>query len=104
MNKNHHLFFDNYFSSVELLSSLLSKNTFCVATTQTKRKEWPHTQLNIAELKDLSRGQSKSVTVKASNNGKEVECLLWMDKKCVPFFNTLTDPASYTTVTRRKKV
>ena len=93
VNKNHHLFFDNYFSSIELLSSLLSKNTFCVETTQTKRKQWPHAQLNIAELKkDLSRGQSKSVTVKASNNGKEVECLLWMDKKCVPFVNTLTDP------------
>ena len=102
LDKNYNLFFDNYFSSVELLSFLSSHNTYCVATTQTKRKQWPK-DLNVKELKDtMSRGKCHSVIVQTSN-GTDVQCLLWMDKKCVPFVNTLTDPSSSATVVRKNK-
>ena len=88
LNKGYNLYIDNYFSSVDLLSSLLSKNILCVATTQTKRKLWPK-QLNVKEFnKTLARGQSKSIIIEASGN--EVECLVWKDKICVAFLNTLT--------------
>ena len=49
-NKGYFIFFDNFFSSVSLAESLLSKNLFCIGTAKTDRINWPSTLANIKEM------------------------------------------------------
>ena len=99
MDKGYHLYYDNYFSSVDLAETLLKRKTYSIATTRTNRKRWP------AQLKDtktlnrnLSRGQHKS-----SLASDMVECLVWKDNKIVSVINTISSPDSTTTVKRTSK-
>lgn len=41
MNKNHHVYFDNFFSSVKLLEHLASNDTYACATVRSNRKDLP---------------------------------------------------------------
>ena len=41
MNKNHHVYFDNFFSSVRLLEHLRVQDTFACATVRVNRKDLP---------------------------------------------------------------
>ena len=54
VNGNHHLCFDNFFSSYKLMKDLLEDNIYATATTHLNRKDFPR------ELKEakLSRGES----------------------------------------------
>jgi len=47
--KNHCLFVDNFYTSVELLGDLLDKGTYCVGTARTNRKHFP---IDIIPAKD----------------------------------------------------
>ena len=87
-NSCHHLYFNNYFSSIELLSSLLSNSTFCTATTQTKRRKWPNSLKDTRLRSTLQRGQHKADVVMTPNGS--INCFLWKDKKCVAFLNTIS--------------
>ena len=56
MGHHHQLFFDNYFTSVNLLSTLLNKGTYTCGTICTNRKQYP---AEISEeVKKSSRGES----------------------------------------------
>ena len=91
--KGYHLYFDNFFSSVELADELLTHQTGMIATTRANRRRFPR------ELRKVSqeRGHTKSLMV------GNVECFAWQDKKQVNFLNTITDPQKKTTVKRKKK-
>ena len=56
IKKHHHqLYFDNYFTSVNLLSKLLENGTYTCGTIHTNRKQYP---AEISEeAKRLSRGE-----------------------------------------------
>ena len=99
LEKSHFVFFDNYFSSVPLAAYLQRKNTYCVATTRADRVGWP-TSLKAKKQLDrqLKRGEHHSVIVAPG-----VQCLLWKDKKAIPFINTTCEPSEQTTVMRKKK-
>ena len=98
MDENHFLFYNNYFSTVELASELADRSTFSIATTRADRRGWPQELKNVKTLnKTMQRGEHQSV-VKCG-----VECLVWKDKKAVAFINTICDPSSTTTVNRRNK-
>ncbi|MCG8622593.1 MAG: transposase [Proteobacteria bacterium] len=55
MGRHHQLYFDNYFTSVNLLSTLLNKGTYACGTIRTNRKQYP---AEIREVKKSSRGES----------------------------------------------
>ena len=92
-NKGYIIYCDNYFSSVELLKDLLSKKTYCIATTRSNRRHFPN---SLKGLK-LQRGESKSEIVQGT-----VEALHWTDKKGVLFLNTFSSPTSMTSVARKQ--
>ena len=97
--KGYHLYFDNFFSSVDLAHDLLQDDLYCVATTRTNRKKWPTSMKDTkAQNKALKRGEHISTVV-----GGSVECIVWKDNKCVPFINTITQPGLHTTVPRKQK-
>ena len=54
MGCNHKLFFDNYFTSVNLLSTLLEKSTYACGTIRTKQYPAEISE----EVKKCNRGES----------------------------------------------
>lgn len=92
--RHHHLFFDNYFTSVNLLSTLLSNGTYACGTICTNRKQYP---AKVSEdTKKLSRGES--IFRQCGN----LVATTWKDK-VVNICSTLAAPVEYTTVNRHQK-
>ena len=99
LEKAHFVFFDNYFSSVPLAAYLRTKNTFCVVTTRADRVDWPTSLKAKKQLNhQLQKGQHRSVIVSPG-----VQCLVWRDRKTIPFINTTCEPSKQTIVMRKKK-
>ena len=98
--KGYHVFYDNFFSSVQLAQDLIQDKVYTIGTTRINRKNWPNCLKALKELqKTMSRGDSKSILVQ----GGEVECIVWKDNRCVPFVNTISTPGQEETVQRRVK-
>ena len=81
MNKHHHVFFDNYFSSVKLLRHLEAQNTYACAMVRTNWKELPR----CAQQK-LRPGQ-KCVWQKGN-----IVFTKWHDKRDASFISTNVNP------------
>ena len=45
--RNHHVYMDNFFSSLELAKKLAEKNTYKIGTMRTNRKGWPAELQNV---------------------------------------------------------
>lgn len=92
----HFVFYDNFFSTVNLACTLLEHyNTYSCGTARSNRKKFPSGLKNIK----LDRGESRSAVVENSN----VNCIVWQDKKLVYFIDTISDPTKITQVLRRNK-
>ena len=92
-DKGHHLYFDNYFSSVDLAEELLRHKTYCCGTARSNRRKYPATLKKVT----LKRGQHKSKLVGS------VECFVWKDKKNIDFIQTICLPGEAGTVMRKNK-
>ena len=93
--RHHQLFFDNYFTSLNLLTTLLANGTYACGTIRTNRKQYP---AEISEeVKKLSRGES--VFRQCGN----LVATAWKDNKVVNIVSTLADPGDHTSVNRRQK-
>ena len=94
MGCHHKLFFDNYFTSVNLFT-LLEKGTYACGTIRTNRKQYP---AEISEeVKKCNRGES------AFRQCGNLVATAWKDNKVVNIASTLADPQEHTTVNRRQK-
>jgi hypothetical protein len=91
--KGYHLYFDNFFSSIDLANLLSAQQTGMVATTRVNRKKYPKELLK----QTLLRGESKHHSV------GPVDCFVWQDKKQVHFINTISDPQRNATVKQKNK-
>ena len=92
-DKGHHLYYDNYFSSVDLAEELLRHKTCCCGTACSSRKKYPAALKTV----NLERGQHKSQLVGS------VECFVWKDKKNIDFIQTICLPGKTGTVMRKNK-
>ena len=100
LDKAYHLYFDNFFSSVQIAEELLKRNTYCCGTVRPNRKKWPKDQLNPSTSnKVLKRGEHRSVSVSSG----QVEYQVWKDDKVVSLINTVTEPTQLMTVNRQNK-
>ena len=99
--RGHHVYMDNFFTSVSSAKDLLDDNTFMIGAARLGRKGWPQVLKEVKALKKAlkKRGESKSVVVE---DGK-VECLVWKDNTVVPLVNTITKPQEMTHVKRTNK-
>ena len=91
----HHLYFDNYFSSISLLLKLLEDGTYACGTIRINRKQYPTEICDEAER--FERGQS---TFCQCGN---IVATAWKDNKMVNVVSTLASPADITSVNRRQK-
>lgn len=81
----HHIFFDNFFSSVQLAQDLEKKKTYMCSTIRLNRKGWPKA-LNAATAKKMKVGD-----VQFLQDGNMV-ATLWKDKRAVAVLSTNAQP------------
>lgn len=95
VNKNHHVYFDNFFTGVDLLISLNQENIYACGTIRSNRIGLPK---SVMLDKNMKRGQ---YDFRTSNS--DLTWIKWMDKKGVCFLSNHHDPSEVTTVNRKQK-
>ena len=101
--KKYHLYFDNFFSSVSLLTTLLQKGLYACGTARQNYRGFPTVlRLNGKGKKELEnnglieRGDSQIVQMGG------VMALLWRDNKVVALLSSNAEPQQHSTVQRRE--
>ena len=92
--KWHHIYFDNFFSSTNLMKMLLAQETYSCGTTRANRKNWPAQFRKPAALK-LKRGESRKM------QHEDVTAVVWQDKHVILLLSTNSDPRTDGSVTRK---
>ncbi|XP_008189828.1 piggyBac transposable element-derived protein 4-like [Acyrthosiphon pisum] len=93
-NKNHLLFFDNYFTNYPLMTYLKSKNIHACGTINLTRKYLP----NFKKDKDLKLGEYDWFVDQG-----DVSIVKWRDKRIVSLLSNFHNPEDVTAVQRRSK-
>jgi hypothetical protein len=91
---NHKVFFDNYFTTYELLKSLKEKEIYACGTVNINRKVFP----KFPNAIKMSRGQHEWF---CSSDG--VSVVAWKDNKPVLAATNFIDPEPVTRVNRKSK-
>ena len=92
---NHKVFFDNFFTSVDLMIALKQKNIYGCGTVRRGRVGLPKEEKADSKMK---RGEFESRTSYAG-----VSWLKWKDRKCIQFLSNFHDPSVVSTVSRKEK-
>ena len=92
--KWHHICFDNFFSSTDLMKMLLEQETYSCETARANRKNWP-TEFRKPTVLKLKRGESRKL------QHKDVTAVVWQDKRVVLLLSTNFDPRTDGSVTRK---
>lgn len=95
-NKNHKLFFDNYYTSLRLMTYLKTKGILCLGTVRSDRI--PNSKLpNLKTVKEINSVPRGTIYEYVANvDDSEVSSLMWVDNKCVRLMSTYagTNPIS----------
>ena len=86
LDKGHHLYFDNFFSSVKLAADLLEKKTYSCSTIRVNSEGWPEDQRKAQmNLKKMKKGE-----IHFHRDGNLV-ATVWRDKRAVAVLSTNAD-------------
>jgi hypothetical protein len=96
LNRRHHIFFDNAYTSIPLALHFLQNNTYCCGTVRGTRKNLPNC-VKVDE-KTLARGE---FIVAQDQKNPELCATVWRDTKCVRFLSTNSNPTLSTVASRR---
>ena len=95
-NKGHHLFIDNWYTSLALCLFLKVRGIYVCGTTRTNRKGHP------TELKEFkARGKERGESIIRVHSG--VVAMAWKDSQIVNFMSTIHYPDEVDTVIRNQK-
>lgn len=93
----HHVFCDNFFSSVALFLDLLKSGLYACGTLRSNRKYFP------ADLKQFVKSGFKERGTSETRQWDNMTVSVWQDNKPVTMIATNSDPTKQTTVNRKKK-
>ena len=94
----HHIFLDNYYMSMELVTALAEKNTLCCGTVNSNRVGLPpDMKKTCAAVKKMKRGDS----IKRMRDG--IVAITWMDTQVVNLLTNIPDCLGDANVRRRDK-
>ena len=82
LDANHHFFFDNFFTSVDLVKSLHKRNSYACGTVRLHRRDLPA---------DLKRIKLVGGEIRTRQSGNLV-VTLWRDKRVVSMLSTNVQP------------
>lgn len=91
------MYFDNFFSSVDLLMDLRRNGLYSCGTLRSNRKGFPATLKPLMKKGFKTRGDSKTC------QSEDLTVALWQDSKPVLVIATNSDPLTSTTVERKAK-
>ena len=92
LNKNRHIFFDNFFSSSFLFDCLLAQNTYACGTVRCNRKDLP----------PCAKQKLKQGEIVTAQRGALV-FTKWHDKRDISFLSTNVSPSEPSRPVQRKK-
>lgn len=95
VGKNHHVYFDNFFTGVDLMISLKEDQIFACGTVRKNRTRLPKSKIPDKQMK---QGDSDYRT---SNTG--ISWIKWMDKKAVHVLSNYHNPCETVIVNRKQK-
>ncbi|XP_030751377.1 piggyBac transposable element-derived protein 4-like [Sitophilus oryzae] len=93
-NKNHKVFFDNFFTGVPLMEELRQQHLYACGTVNSTRKNLPQFKTD----KELKRGDFDWYS---SNTG--LAAIKWRDRRSVHLLSYYHNPSSSTAVKRKEK-
>ncbi|GBM93636.1 hypothetical protein AVEN_197488-1 [Araneus ventricosus] len=93
--KNHRVYFDNFFTSYGLLSFLKAQNVFACGTVMMNRRNLPK---NLLEDKILKQGEFHWAV-----SEENVVCMKWKEKRTVSVLSCQENPTSAASVNRTEK-
>ena len=82
--KGHHIFYDNFFSSVELLRDLLKKSTYACGNMRSNRRGYP--------LKNVGKLRRGELQFRQTSDRTMVPCV-WQDRWTVHSLSSTSNPA-----------
>lgn len=94
--KWHHVYFDNVFTSLRLMSLLLEKNMYAYETVRTNRQNWPVVSKKPKHLK-LKQGESRVLQY------EKISATVWHDKRDVHLLSTNSNPLGKIDIEKRAK-
>ena len=98
VGKNHHVFIDNFFSSIVLAENLLSDQIYVCGTVHSNRQGIPREIApTTQQVKRLRQGESLFL------RKENVVVTVWKDKKPVYFRSTQSNPVSDERVNQRQR-
>ena len=98
VGKNHHVFVDNFFSSISLAENLLCDQIYLCGTVRSNRQGIPRDiALTTQQVKRLRQGES---VFRRKGN---LVVTVWKDKKPVHFLSTQSNPVGDNRVNRRQR-
>ncbi|XP_018403038.1 PREDICTED: piggyBac transposable element-derived protein 3-like [Cyphomyrmex costatus] len=95
VGKGYHVYFDNFFTGMDLMISLKKDIILACGTVRSNRTRLPKSDM---QDKKMTHGQHD---YKTSNTN--IRWIKWMDKKPVHFLSNYHDPCEMTTVSRKQK-
>lgn len=95
--KYHHIFFDNFFTGINLMLDLLRRGTYSCGTMRSDRKGFPPSLKPVLKKGFPNRGDYKQ-----ERNGN-LSVVVWQDTKAITCASTNTAPDEVSQVTRKQK-
>ena len=97
-SKNHHVFCNNFFTSVSLAEDLLNNNIYQCGTTSAHREDFPkELAANNAQVKHLKQGES------LFRRREDLVTTVRKDERFVHFLSTLSNPTGEETVNQKQQ-
>ena len=99
MNQGYHFYFDNYYTSVQLVQDLFKMEIPACGTAAENRCSFPQSMKNA---KQWAKGRERG----SMRWEREGVCLalLWLDNRPVTMLSTIDSPISFVLVGRKEKV
>ena len=98
VNQGYHLFFDNFYTGIQLMKDLVARGIRACGTVLVNRKGFPAGLKNVKEWeKKAKRGD-----VRWERDG-DILAMQWKDNKTVSFLSTIHQARKTQTVVRRSK-
>ena len=96
-HRYHHVYFDNFFSSIDLLLDLQKVDVYGCGTLRANRKSFPY---DLKPLVKKGLGKRGECAVRQHHN---LTVSLWQDNRAVAVISANSDPMEVTTVQRKTR-
>ena len=85
---NHLIYFDNWFTSLSLITTLAKKNIHAFGTVRQCRL--PNIRLHFPDKKLVKKGRGEHVELETKIDGVNISAVKWADSRCVSLVSSFS--------------